>query len=127
MQIALGILEERADAKQKTSVADVREDVQQMSGLVHELLSFSKASLEPAAIKLEPVNLRNVADQAVRREAGEGGQIQVEIASDLDVLANADLLLRRWRTWSTTRRATQGMPGRSRFPPAAKAGGSCFR
>ncbi|HWF20234.1 MAG TPA: HAMP domain-containing sensor histidine kinase, partial [Verrucomicrobiae bacterium] len=58
IQVALGILEQRADEKQKAYLADLREEVEQMSGLVNELLSFSKASLGGAEIKLQPVALR---------------------------------------------------------------------
>jgi two-component system sensor histidine kinase CpxA len=94
IQVALGILEQRADEKQQPYVTDLQEEVQHMSGLVNELLSFSKASLEPAAIKLQPVNLREVVAQAVRREAGETGNIQIEIGGEVKVLADPELLLR---------------------------------
>ncbi len=49
-QVALGILEQQMGAG---SLADLREEVQQMSGLVNELLSFSRASLAAGRIKLE--------------------------------------------------------------------------
>ncbi len=94
MQVALGILEQRADEKQKAYVADVQEEVQQMSALVNELLSFSKASLEPASIKLQPVNLGEMVARAIRREAGAGDRIQMEIPADLRVVAEPELLVR---------------------------------
>ena len=50
IQVALGILEQRADDKQKAYVNDLREEVEQMSRLVNELLSFSKAGLTPREI-----------------------------------------------------------------------------
>ena len=49
IQVALGILEQRADDKQKVYLNDLREEVEQMSNLVNELLSFSKASLGVAS------------------------------------------------------------------------------
>ena len=69
MQVALGILEERADDKQQAYVADVREEVEHMSSLVNELLSFSKAGLQRQEVKLEPVNLAAVARRVLAHEA----------------------------------------------------------
>src|SRR6478752_2648247 len=43
MQMALGILEQRAADGQKTYVRDVQEEAEHMSGLIDELLSFSKS------------------------------------------------------------------------------------
>jgi two-component system sensor histidine kinase CpxA len=64
-----------------------------MSKLVNELLSFSKASLGAPA-KLRPVELRSVADEAVRREAPAGAPLQLEVAAGLWALAEPELLLR---------------------------------
>ena len=94
IQVALGILEQRADEKQKVYVEDVREEMQQMTVLVNELLSFSKASLEPAAIKLQPVELRAIVEQAVKREANEISNLKLEIENEIRVLADPELLLR---------------------------------
>src|SRR5262249_27864572 len=55
IQMALGILEQRADPDQKERLADLREEVDLMSNLVNELLSFSKASIGQASIRLQPV------------------------------------------------------------------------
>jgi two-component system sensor histidine kinase CpxA len=93
IQLALGILEHRADEKQKAYVDDLREEVQEMSGLVNELLSFSKASLEPTAIKLQPVQLRLIVEKAVRRES-EGAEVRIDVNTDLSVIAEPELLLR---------------------------------
>jgi two-component system sensor histidine kinase CpxA len=94
MQMALGILEQRADEKQKAYVEDVREEVQQMSSLVNELLSFSKASLEPAAVKLQAVDLRAVVEQAAKRESGDDVNLKIDVADGLRVMADAELLQR---------------------------------
>jgi two-component system sensor histidine kinase CpxA len=94
IQMALGILEERGDPKQKPYVEDVREEIQAMSSLVDELLSFSKASLEPAAVKLQPVSVRKIAEEAIRREASSNSNIQLEMEEGLNVLAAPELLLR---------------------------------
>ena len=94
IQVALGILEQRADDKQQAYVNDVRDDVQHMSSLVNELLSFSRASLGAATIKLQPVLIREVVAQAVSREGAAAAQIQLSIPGDLWVLAEPELLVR---------------------------------
>ena len=92
MQVALGILEQRADEKQQVYVADVREEVQHMSELVNELLSFSKAGLKEKEIKLQPVRLAELAQRVVAREAAD--QVQIEIPAELEALAEPDLIAR---------------------------------
>ena len=94
IQVALGILEQRADEKQQPYVNDLREEVQHMSSLVNELLSFSKASLGASTIKLQPVILRDVVDKAISREETDGARINVQVGDDLCVLAEPELLVR---------------------------------
>lgn len=94
MQLALGILEERADEKQRGYVGDVREELQQMSQLINELLSFSKASLGAAAVRLQPVALRGVAEKAIQRETTDASQALLDIADELTAEADPELLQR---------------------------------
>jgi two-component system, OmpR family, sensor histidine kinase CpxA len=94
MQVALGILEGRADEKQKAYVADVREDLEHISTLVDELLSFSKAGLQPRATKLEPVSVAAIARRVIAREAPVADQVELRIGENLAVLAAPDLLSR---------------------------------
>jgi two-component system sensor histidine kinase CpxA len=96
IQVALGILEQRADEKQAENLKDLREEVEQISGLVNELLSFSKASLAKAAIKLKPVSVWKLVDKTVSRECGgaEDVEVKVDVPEDLQVLADPDLCLR---------------------------------
>jgi two-component system, OmpR family, sensor histidine kinase CpxA len=94
IQVALGILEQRADDKQKAYVNDLREEVEQMSRLVNELLSFSKAGLTPQEIKLEPVNLAATARRVLESEAAQNSHVQVQIPDSLLVLAQPELLFR---------------------------------
>lgn len=65
-----------------------------MSALVDELLSFSKASLGPASMRLQPVSLRPVVEKAIRREAVPGMEIRLEVSEDIEALGDAELLLR---------------------------------
>jgi two-component system sensor histidine kinase CpxA len=94
IQVALGILEQRADAKQKTYVEDVREEVQQMSSLVNELLSFSQAGLQHKEVKLEPVTLAELARRVVAREAAEAMPVEIQIEETLCAQAEPELLSR---------------------------------
>jgi len=94
IQVALGILDQRADEKQKNYVEDVREEVQHMSSLVNELLSFSKAGLREKEVSLQPVLLAELARKVVSREAGPSDQVEIQIAEDLQALAEPDLLAR---------------------------------
>ncbi|MCX7010924.1 MAG: HAMP domain-containing sensor histidine kinase, partial [Kiritimatiellaeota bacterium] len=94
MQVALGILEQRAETAQQAYVNDVREEVQEMSNLVNELLLFSKASLREKAVQLQRVPLAELARRVAAREAGAGDKVQVQMADDLTALAEPDLLAR---------------------------------
>jgi two-component system sensor histidine kinase CpxA len=94
IQMVVGILEQRADKVSQSYVNDLREEVQHMSGLVNELLSFSKASLAGAQLKLKPLVVRDIVEQAVQRESDARADIRVEVGSDLEVVGDADLLQR---------------------------------
>jgi two-component system sensor histidine kinase CpxA len=94
IQVALGILEQRADEQQKPYVNDLREEVEQMSRLVNELLSFSKAGLTSQDIKLEPVNLAATARRVLELEAAPDAQVQLQIPDGVAVLAQPELLFR---------------------------------
>jgi two-component system, OmpR family, sensor histidine kinase CpxA len=94
MQVGLGILEERAAAESQNALADVREEVDQMSSLVNELLSFSKASLGMQNVKRADVDARAVTERAIRRETGGASGVVVEAAGDFHVLADENLLER---------------------------------
>lgn len=93
IQMALGILEQRAAPGQETYVNDLREEVQHMTALVNELLSFSKAGLRPRDVALQPVDLPELANRVVRREGGEG-VVRVEIGDAIRPLAEPELLAR---------------------------------
>ena len=93
MQMALGILEQRVDKKQMACVEDLREEVQQMSELVNELLSFSKASLKQKEVALEPVALAELTRRVAEREAGDA-EIRINVDENHRALASPDLLER---------------------------------
>lgn len=93
MEFAVSILEQRAAPNQQDYIVDVQEELRQMSALVSELLSFSKAGIQPAAVQLEPVALRALAQQVVERE-GAAELVEVMIDDHLAALAQRELLAR---------------------------------
>jgi len=94
VQFALGILEQRASEDQQEAMEDLREEIGQMSGLVGELLSFSKAGLDAGSTALMPVDISNIAQQAAAREATGSAQIVVAIPVPITAIAEPNLLLR---------------------------------
>jgi two-component system sensor histidine kinase CpxA len=94
IQIGLGILEERSPAEQQAPIADVREEADQMSSLVNELLAFSKASLGPQTIRLTAVDVRAIAERAIRREAAGSSKVTLQVPQGLQALADENLLER---------------------------------
>jgi two-component system sensor histidine kinase CpxA len=94
MEMALGVLEQRADARQREYVNDVRDEVRHMSNLVNELLSFSKASLKAKELPLVAVSLRELADKVIAREAAASDAIEVSVPDELQAKAEPELLAR---------------------------------
>ena len=91
-QMALGILEQRAPAESAAYVTDVREEIEHMSQLAHELLSFSRASLQPQRVALQNVDLATLAARIVAREnASSGAEIHLEIPAGLHIQADPEL------------------------------------
>ncbi len=94
MQMALGILEQKAASGRPEELADLRDEVEYMSSLVNELLSFSKAGLLNRELRLQTVSLAELVRRVVAREAGEGGAVQMEVPEALCARAEPDLLAR---------------------------------
>ncbi len=94
MEMALGVLEQRASEVQRGHVDDVREEVRHMSSLVNELLSFTKAGLRTKDIALKPVPLAALCARVIAREALENANLLVNVDAALQVLADPDLLAR---------------------------------
>ena len=92
MEMALGVLDRRAEGSQREYVGDLQEDVHHMSGLVNELLSFSKAGLKNREIPLERVSLSEVVAGVVSREANGNPVVEVRVPASLTVMAETELL-----------------------------------
>lgn len=93
LQMVIGILEQRSDPAHRESVQDAAEEVKEMSALVNELLSFSKAGLRPQDIKLQRIHLSELVNRVVEREASEVA-VQVRIPPGLAARGDAELVSR---------------------------------
>jgi two-component system sensor histidine kinase CpxA len=94
MQFGLGILEHRTEPGQGEVVGDLQDEMRQMSGLVEELLSFSKAGMRPGEKPLVPVDVAETVRQAIVREALADSQVELAIEPGIAAVADADYLLR---------------------------------
>lgn len=92
MEVALAILEQRVEARDRASLADVQEELREMSRLAAELLSFSKASLDAKPPALESVPVLFIAEAAAKRE--KSVNVEFRIPATCRVLAQPGLLER---------------------------------
>ena len=94
LQMAVGILEARtqSDPALAEAVADVRDEVQQVSALVNELLAFSKAGLRPREAALSIVPLAPLVARVLAKENAHG--VSVVLAANLTAQAAPELLER---------------------------------
>jgi two-component system sensor histidine kinase CpxA len=90
----LGNLERRVIREQQDSVADIQEEVQHMSALVTELLSFSRAGMQVVDAKLVPVNLAATVARVLEREASADRPIETAVDAELDAIADPEHLFR---------------------------------
>jgi two-component system, OmpR family, sensor histidine kinase CpxA len=91
LQMATGILAEQAPKELQETVSDVREEVQQMSSLVNELLAFTKAGLRPRDVVCSTVSLAPLVREVLAREDAKG-RIVVSVAEGAQAVAQPDLL-----------------------------------
>ena len=94
MQVATGILERSADPLFRETIADLRDDLEQMSKLVNDVLSFSKAGLRAPGVSLSSVHVGSVVKAILERDVDSQAQVQNNVPAELEVLANRDLLER---------------------------------
>ncbi|MGE3275151.1 MAG: sensor histidine kinase [Vicinamibacterales bacterium] len=94
MQVALELLERRADAADGRHLADLREDVEEMSRLTDDLLQLARSELAVKDLVLRPVVVDEAIARAVRLESRPGVAIEAGAAPGVSVLADADLLVR---------------------------------
>lgn len=94
MEMSLGILEERLTDSDALRLADAREELRQMSSLVHELLAFSRSTLASATKPVEDVPLLSLIDEAASVEAIPSQNLHLQVPADVVVRCIPDLLRR---------------------------------
>jgi two-component system, OmpR family, sensor histidine kinase CpxA len=94
IQFGLGNLERRVAEEQRDAVADIQEEVQHMSALVNELLSFSRAGMQALDVKPVKVNLADTVTRVLERESSPDVKIEVAVGETLHALADPGYLFR---------------------------------
>jgi len=94
MEMGLGILDHKLGEEHAENLNDVKEELRDISAMVNELLSFSKAAVGMDSMTPEPVMLRAVIEEVLHTEDLPADLEWVEIADSLIVLAHYDLLKR---------------------------------
>jgi two-component system sensor histidine kinase CpxA len=94
IQVSLGILEQRAQDNQKEYVEGVQEEVEHMSGLVNELLLFSRAQINTSSTPLSRVNVAETVGHVLEREACGRTRIEIHIEERTEVMARPEYLFR---------------------------------
>ncbi|MDZ4287540.1 MAG: HAMP domain-containing sensor histidine kinase [Prosthecobacter sp.] len=94
MEMGLALLEQQVSEKEATRLGDVRDELRQISALVNELLSFSKAALGHQAKALEPVAVLPLIHEVMRTENVAEERVRLEVPEELRVSARPDLLRR---------------------------------
>src|SRR5688500_9253865 len=93
LQMATGILADQAPKNLQDTVTDVREEVQQMSSLVNELLAFTKSGLRARDVVQQPVELSGRLDEVLTRESATEA-VTLAMPAGLSVLADPDVTSR---------------------------------
>ena len=122
MQFALSILEENTRPENQARIADVKEEVEVMTKLVNELLSYSKTGIRGAVVTLEPVAIREIVEHVVEREASKAkNAIDIDIDEDIRANAQPELVYRAVANVVRNSLVYAGENGRIRI--AARNGG----
>jgi two-component system, OmpR family, sensor histidine kinase CpxA len=72
----------------------VADELAHMSGLINELLSFSKAAFSAAGAPLGPVDIAQLAGRVIEREGSNDARIEVDVPAALAAMAHPELLYR---------------------------------
>lgn len=95
LQMALELLSSssRLSEEEQNRIHDIREEVQEMTHLVSELLAFSKAGLKGSSPEMKPVNLHESVRTVVER-LGLNERVELDFADNPFVEGDAILLER---------------------------------
>jgi two-component system sensor histidine kinase CpxA len=91
LQVAMEIVESKAADAQRTAIADAREEVQQLSALVAELLAYTRSEMRPRAAALQSLPVAGLVSEVLRRE-DPGSLVRPALEAGLSVKADPGLL-----------------------------------
>jgi len=93
MQIGLGILEGRIAPSEMTALNDVRDDLEQMAGMLEELLLFSRSGMEAHRAAPVRVELAPLIEKLIGEESG-GTRVNCDVTQGVAVTAHPAMLAR---------------------------------
>jgi len=94
MELGLSILEQRLKGQERGRLEDIAEEIRQMSTLINELLSFTRAEISPEKLKAEIVLLAPMVREIIDREGAGGIGIRTYMEEGISVWAVEGLLRR---------------------------------
>lgn len=94
MDLGLSILEQRLKGEDRGRLEDIAEEVRHMSGLINELLSFTRAEISPEKLKPEKVLLEPMVREIMDREGAVGVATGSYMDGGISVWAVESLLRR---------------------------------
>lgn len=93
MQMALGVIEQRATPEQSGYITKIDSELQHMAKLVEEVLSFTKSGRAAEPADWQDLRVRDIAERMIAREAEHAG-VRVDVPDDLMVHAPREPLER---------------------------------
>lgn len=94
LQVSLELLERECSHAQKPHIDDMREEVEQMTSLINELLAFSKAGLRGKDTPLVRVDVAALIDKAAAKKCPSDMRIEIDLQPQLFCLGDQTLLER---------------------------------
>ena len=94
MELGLSIMEQRLSGEDRGRLEDIAEEVRHMSGLINELLSFTRAEINPEKLKPEKLLLEPMVREIMDREGAPGVSIRSNMDEGIFVWAVESLLQR---------------------------------
>ncbi len=94
LKMGLGVLEDQLPPENQHCLKDVAEEADNISELVNEILSFSRAEISPSKVTISMVNIYEVVAKVLEREKTGDVQIISDIPKGISALCNPDLLAR---------------------------------
>ena len=93
IQIGLGLLETQVTVGGAATLADIREDLEDMAGMLNEILLFSRSGFESERSAPQRVNLADIVQKVIAAEAGSC-TVVASVSKDILVIAHVSMIER---------------------------------